>query len=479
MGHSSPRHPARKAMPKRRIVPFVLAASGVLAAMAGLGLLLLRNPPRAIDRRTPAPAAKDATRPLARRGWSLATGDLLEYEIRIENDVSVARNPFAPASAPADEDRTTVLVEGKLLLAIDDARPDAVLGRIRIAGGKVRLDIRGVPLESSADSDLAAALAAGCLVELAPDGVVRRIRSAEAPTSPAAAILAHVLATVQFAVPPGRGDSWTRAEECPTGRYEARYRASADGRASLRVEKTKAFKDLGSPGVAADTEGSLVGRFDDAAGHLVHLEGREGLTARAGKNVLFHSSTAIRLDLATRRRVDGTPAAPPPSLVARPLFVRLEPETESADRQLLGDATAEQVLAGVPAVLAGRGDASRELLRLAACVRLDPKAAEVIAAEILKAPPGNEVETFLLAALGSAGTPAAESVLIGVGERRHDEAATLAALLPTLLNIREPSERLESFVRGIYRDAQMDPMVSGEALLALGSIAYGARGGAE
>lgn len=210
-------------------------------------------------------------------------------------------------------------------------------------------------------------------------------------------------------LPERDSDAWQIEEEDLLGRYSAAYRREGD---TIIREAAELIERRGPTGLTAAGVASLSYThharfdFDDAGLARIAVDIR---TAEVVAEQPMSAHVKIRLE-----RLDTTPVVQQRGRFAIDA-IRSHIEhvhRAKADRARVGDATTASLLEDVDVAI-GQGRRARAVLlqQLAASLRLDPRGAAAVAAELRRASEDVERAGLLLGALGSAGTPASVDAL--------------------------------------------------------------------
>jgi hypothetical protein len=364
------------------------------------------------------PAASSATVRDGRVGAVRAGGAGEALVPRAHYRLAYEQRVTVPGQEP-----TIVHVEGEWIAT---PRRD---GRTEVQLSPTTLDGPGKELPIAMELDAAAQLVTerGALVAIGfPERMPVRARK----------LLTGLATTFQYTA--GAGASWAAAEEDLTGRYDATYRRSgAQGGDDTRVEQIERGR---ARFTALRTEEGLSARSAEGATPAERTRFRVDADGVVGAAVELDVSFAlgpglepVRMALRAsleRESIELVPAPVGEVLAAAPIsgFADFEGARRNADRSAVAGATLDELLveAKRAAGIAGRDGGqprAQALARLAALIRLEPEAAEEIAAQIHNAPEDLAEVRVLAGALASSRVAAGTDALARLLERGAGGAA--------------------------------------------------------
>lgn len=377
-------------------------------------------------------------------------------------------------------------IEGALLASTVLATDDSTIVAYRVDEVSVSFRVDGVEIPVDAGR-IADALGRPAFATVDPVGRIGAVRFDPALGPFQRGMVGFLLSALQFAVPPAPADAtWEIEESEPNGRYVARYSVHGTAAGShgpvLTIEKRKVrhLVPADAPldpvaGVAVEWSGALTARYDVARRRLVAAEGRESQSITLGGRPLARTETSVRLGAVEETAADAAGlaaalarATPPTSLMAT-----TEPDAarEAEARREIGETTLEATLAElVSAEAEGAPPPAALQRRLGDFARLDPAAADSLAAVLARTPVGSLSTRAIGQALAAAGTEAAHTALAAVLRQRSDEPR-VASLLVTLLGSARPvTAAAEAAVRELTLEGS-EPELEHAARLALGVLA--------
>jgi hypothetical protein len=321
--------------------------------------------------------------------------------------------------------------------------------------------------------DGAADLRAPFQVRVSREGQL--LEAAFAPQMSAAArqMLRQVAAAAQM-TRPVQQPQWTVEEADATGRYIARYQM--DGEAVRRTKPryltlVSADAPVAAPvGLQVDSQS----RFTlDTSGHPATIETTERMRV-PGDDVLPTLRTLSQTRF-TLRSLSQSDAALAGTFVAESIAAPLgtdRRETERLDRDLLGDATVDSLLADLDAALdldrsAARSARNHVMPRLAAQFRLAPETIRTALDAVADA--DESTLGTVVAAVGATGTNASRDALVGL--LADDQPAAMRAHAVTAMNLMENAD--DSTVQALTALLDDDALQHAAALALGGNARHG------
>lgn len=295
--------------------------------------------------------------------------------------------------------------------------------------------------------------------------------------------------------------AWEQEEVDGSGRYVARYAREGehrlDAREFARIRRTRGAwlhlfeygggaADGAQPAPSASTSGATLGYFDmaDACWHAIEADeetrlvaGDVSVTAALSARLCLRSRThdpllAARASetIASRRGAMDRRLPGEGKETAR-LFRRVE---DSQWRALLKGVGAESLIAELARLaaneLADTESFSDAIEKLAALLRLEPSAADAVAAWLLPGRTSGEAARALVSALGYSGTREAQQVLVRVlGDGGQAPEIRETAVL-ALSFVEEPERDSEAALEELAGAGRSDPLTA-SAVLGLGVMA--------
>jgi hypothetical protein len=407
--------------------------------------------------RAPAPAAPDGAARLGeQRRWTLA------FEARMTGG--------GPGGAPP----LSTSITGDWSETIVARRPEGYDVACALANPRATgAGVDGVQPEEIAA--LERRMAHQFFVSYRADGAAMQIHFPRDVDPGARNLLQIIVTDTQIVRPAQPATQWTALERDGAGTYLAAYhRANAD-----QIVKTKLKYVAGAPGAPAGVD-MLV----DASERHLTVDAHDALLAFDGGDTvriaLPTGGPGFSMRVATRlsdlRRADapelvGALERERGALVSTGIITHaLSPEDAQARRD--GELTAGAKLPDLIASAATSSSDDGPGERLEAWLRLHADAIGPTCAAIRRATPGAATKA-LTAALGRAGTPAAQAALVGLaGEVTLAAAARADALVALMLVTRPTTETLRGVAALV--DAG-DPVVSKAARFAAGTLARTSR----
>jgi HEAT repeat protein len=379
----------------------------------------------------------------------------------------------------ADHSAASAHVElsGRWIEMVVAADSDEIAMRIEIAPTKLEMPRPGV----DSPTDASAQLARPFVIAFEPDGHVKEVY-VEQGVDPSVAMLERSLGQSRqlVGVSDGAQDAWQAVERDGIGEYQADYRRDAQAIDKTKTRYTKIPADVSADRAAPTVEVRSRARYELASSgwpasvdatddvHLAALPGGAGvqITASAKFVLVDESHDDGAAALADRSRMHP----------ARLGESGHGLDQHASDAQLVGTASLSDLLATLAGIADGpNGDRERSevMARLAALFRLHPEAARDIAGR-LPAMPAAQRE-IVVAALGAAGSPAAQAALRDViVDSRLSEDAHQHGLM--VLGLTDTPDRATLSALSTAM-AEHDPDTSATATLALGNAARHAEPG--
>lgn len=477
----------------------------VVATLLCVGLWLQRHLLPRAKAPPPGPASGSAAIPPSPSqsppnspAWPL--GERRSYALQSERRVAFtaqadpASAHARPAAPTVDRDQFRIAIAATLQLAVVQADDWAVLVEAVLSEPRVELGA----LSGAEQERLIELFAAPFYLQLAPSGKLRGLRLPAGHSAFSRGVLKALLANLQYVrpepSPTGKPSAppqvWTSQELDATGEYEARYERSADHRQCrkerLRYTQVSTAQGLLPVSRLGQIRGGLQVQFDldpAAAGlsQLVGLRGQESLHIDPGPGMPQVASDGsfslryLRSQPLTDAKTRAARALGADFELVAMAQAELDPESDRrSDQQLVRGASFAELLAQLDGLSsAGAGAERAELLsRLSALLRLQPQAAAQARQAIVSGAAAATTRT-LLGALGAAGSPVAQSTLVGLAESTSLSADVRSNAVAMLGLTEQPSDATVSALGKLTADRDGD--VRGTAALALGNAAQAQR----
>jgi HEAT repeat protein len=498
-------------MRSRVSVPCLLASAITLSLLpALLGPVCAGEPakPRAAQPKDSKPSLLPQKPPLAYRAVS---GERLVYELDYssngEADLRVLFQGQKAATTQEDQASTlaysmTASLRGEMTTTVLEKGDDRVLALYSVKNPAVHVLSGGQELAGQSQT-IQKDFMQDFLVELNPQGKVISVWFDKDIERTSKDFALTLLALTQFVLPSGQAgaaDTWTTGEENRTGRYLAHYqvlKGSPKGTPAAPQAESPGFRktiirylpevEKTEPGKfqtpkKVEPSGSLLVRFDVAAGHLLSVSGSQSeITLMSGKQVARTEATFrmsyLRTETLSEAELTGLREAGlgrQKLVPATPLFLKRSKEEIEANiqRTELGVATLQSLLADLAkAEIAHETNETPLYLKFKALVYVHPEACDRLGKILASAPPKGMTTRILTGALGTVGNPQAQAALSYAILARPNDWPAVSTLIPALGGAASPTVVTEKTLRDLATRAT-DPNVAATATLALGTVAH-------
>lgn len=465
---------------------------GVVSLLLAVGLFVQRRhqsapPPAPIS--TPAPVQLQPATAVPAPAFRWELGQRRTYSLFQQRTIHFRQNPTAAEKRDTDgptQDSFRIAVRGSWIVTTVQSDAFGVLAEVELGAPTIELGT-GAGAREQADR-LTRALAAPFYLRLEPTGKLLSLRVPRGLGAFERGFLKALAATLQYVR--GSGATWTSDELDATGEYRASYALSGDQRrcekTRLRYTKVSAADGMIPVDNLGRVSGSLTMRYEllpgsDESARIEKAAGRESLDVDPGAGMpQVRSESEVALQLLATAPIGDVEAR-----AARAAGADYEPvllgeqerdpnSARRADQRTVNGMSFETLLSQLHGMPAG-GDGARRaelLLQLAALTRLDAQTAKKAEAVIAQgASPA--VASTLIGALGSSGSPAAQSALVRLAESGALSTEVRSNAVAILGLSEQPLDESSVALSKLVNDK--NPDLRNTAALALGNLALSQR----
>jgi HEAT repeats len=382
--------------------------------------------------------------------------------------------------------RITYTVAGEIELLVVDRIPGELMVQVTCLEAAIGLQADGNAESADTVSEkIAAELRHKSFLRMQSDGQFLGIRFAPEMSAETRGFLRSLVGAMQF---PVRDDSptWESDEADSTGlasyRYTWELRPAASKPGLLRRHKLgyKSFGE-GNANLSIGVTGTAEARMCVDRGFVIGGEIRETLELPVAEmKATIATESDSRFDLIAHDTITDLPQADwaagfgPLQGHADAELIAAQNETERMRRQLAGVDLQQLIQEILLLVEAGdlRSDAlfaAREQLRW--MVKLSPELLEELQRVLLDPSLSAQAQMTLLGAVGSAGTPEAESCLNGLLASGRNGNGLRRAAAMSLFHIEKPVRQTARTLQHVFRDSATDSGLASTSILVLGAFA--------
>jgi hypothetical protein len=359
----------------------------------------------------------------------------------------------------------------------------------------VQVVVNGELAVSQAEA-IQADLSRGLLAFVDRQGRIRSVHFDSRINSLAHNFARALLATTQVVLPENASrTTWDTQEQDPNGAYGVRYqredRSAAEPNIAVfskvrthyePVRRAHSIRILEVQSTATPS-GQLTVRFDEAKGHVLLVEGREGTTIAVNNKTVARVETTLKMSFL---RAETLTATEHKSLLAACADLKNEPslalstpasttaQEASIYRNELGDATLESLL-GELASFDSRADANESdtqlYFKIKALIYLHPEACPDLAKVLCASKTDSRATRLLIDAMSSIGNAQAQSALQSAIRVRAGDASALAILVPALAMVETPAPSAELTLLEVAGSSK-HASIRAAAELGLGTMAH-------
>lgn len=449
-------------------------------------------------------------------GYKFLPGQQLFYQIRYDSSAQADFRPLMKDDTPgrkpgAQAPQSSGLVyslHAELIAALTGipvrVTPQSVEMLYKLNPSSLHVVVNG-QRQTAAESQMAADLTHGILVEMSPQGRVLAVISDPEVGQISLDLFRTLLIGMEFILPEGpAGESlWRAQEESLSGPYIAEYSASREPESSktdgefapVKIRKTKLrFLPLAAAGGPSSSsaqpgvrkvihpKGSMVASFDSVNGRLTRVYGTEiEDTEVQGKHVA-HSVTNLAVALQKVRPISSEAlslleqAANALQQNGKRLALFVPVSASEMERNIqkstLGNTSAESILRQLSALKESPdADETSLYLKVKALAYLHPETCERMGKILAQTSASAPLYHMLARALEAVGSPEAQAALAEVVSARSTEWAVAGSIVPALASVPHPTLQAENLLRSLAQNSD-DPRVVSAAVLGLGAMAF-------
>lgn len=412
-------------------------------------------------------------------------GERLVYRLEY---LSASASDFAGLTDEADSTASAIHanVEADLHATVVETTPDGAWIVFTLRTPAVQMAANGALALAQAE-ETRADLQRSILAFVDAQGRIRAVHIDPNMASLPHAFARALLASTQVALPVDPANTtWETTEHDPNGVYSASYRRKPDmavitkKRTSYRpMERSHSIRRLPVNHII-EPSGELTIRFDESAGRVESIAGREATTVRMNGKIVARGETNVKmtflraetLDAKAQKTLrDGCERLKAAPAIALSTAVSDTAQLAAIHRSDLGDASVDSLLAELANLEADQKSDTQLYFKLKALISLQPEVCPRLAKVLSAAAAQSRTMQILADALSSVGHAQAHAALAEAIRARGEDERALALLVPALAMVETPTPAAEDALRELA-DRTPHPSIRQAAELGLGTMAH-------